>query len=72
MPTAATVGQPRALRGFGVTQMARAAGLSHHAVLRIETPQRPNPTLDTIERLARLHGVRSAWLAFGDRRTPDA
>lgn len=56
----------RELRGLGVRELARLAGLSHGTVHSIETHDDDGGVrLGTARELARVLDVRPEWLAFG-------
>ncbi len=55
----------RELRGRSAIELSQAAGLGRNAVGEIEREANANPTLRTIEKLARALDVDAGWLATG-------
>lgn len=65
--------QARAIRNVGKARLGLAAGLSRNAVYALERDEGGgNPTLGTIESLAKALDVDVAWLATGDGPAPKA
>jgi DNA-binding Xre family transcriptional regulator len=57
-----TIYKLRAARQMSCTEVARACGKTNAYVTTMETGKKHNPTLDTIERLARAFGMKASEL----------
>lgn len=53
-----TLKREREARGLSLAEVARRSGIDEANLARLETDLYPNPTLDTVSRIARVIGVR--------------
>ena len=69
---AKAIAQMRKQRGLTKKKLAELAGLSESFMWRIEKSQRPNPSLDSVIKIANVLEISLDELVFGTIRQQDA
>lgn len=44
-------------KGFSQDRLSKEAGVAYNTIIKIESGENPNPTVDTLERIAKALGV---------------
>jgi len=52
----------REAKGLSQEKLARLADVTNNTIIKIETGESPNPTVDTLEKIAKALGVSAADL----------
>jgi len=54
---AKNIRQQRKKLGFSQDKLSKLAGVAYNTIVKIESGENPNPTIDTLERIAKALGV---------------
>ncbi len=64
--------QLREMRGWNLSELARRSDISHSMILLMESGKRPNPSLDTVRKLAKGLEVSIGMLAGEEVKAANA